>query len=112
MARGLGRPVRRGDIWLADVGHKTRPVLVLTRDEVIDVRANVTVAEVTTQVRGLAVEVPVGMETGIDESSVINCDGIHTIPQRRLTQQIGAIEDEVLSDVCAAIATALGCDLD
>jgi len=46
----------RGDIFLADIGGKPRPVLIVTRPEGIDVRANVTVAEFTTQVRGLAVE--------------------------------------------------------
>jgi mRNA interferase MazF len=102
--------VRRGDVWLADVGGKPRPVLVITRDAVIDVRANVTVVEVTTQVRGLAVEVPVSTETGIGADSVINCDGIHTIGQRRLTEHLGSVDDETLDEVCGALAIALGCD--
>ena len=50
--------MRRGEIWLAQVGRKRRPVLVLTRSEVIDVRALVTVVEITTAQRGLAAEVP------------------------------------------------------
>lgn len=102
--------MRRGEIWLADVGQKPRPVLVLTRDEVLDVRANVTVVEITTQARGLAVEVPIEPEAGIDESSVANCDGVHTVSQRRLTRQIGLVDDDLLADVCTAIAVALGCD--
>lgn len=84
--------------------------MVLTRDEVIDVRANVTVVEVTTQARGLAVEVPVGPETGIGEQSVVNCDGIHTVAQKRLTRQVGALDDDAIGDVCTAVAVALGCD--
>ena len=40
--------MNRGEIWLAEVAQKVRPVVVLTRDEVIDVRSRVTVAEVTT----------------------------------------------------------------
>lgn len=51
--------MRRGELWLAEVGRKKRPVLVMTRTEVIDVRALVTVAEVTTSIRGLASEVRV-----------------------------------------------------
>ena len=100
----------RGEVWLAEVGRKPRPVVVLTRDEVIDVRAHVTVAEVTTQARGLAVEVPVGTETGIDEASVVNCDGIHTVAQRRLTRRVGTVGDDVLRDICSAVAVAVGCD--
>lgn len=102
--------MRRGDVWLADVGGKPRPVLVITRDAVIDVRANVTVIEVTTQARGLAVEVPASTDTGIDEDSVVNCDGIHTIGQRRLTKHLGSVDAETLGEVCGALAIALGCD--
>ena len=102
--------MRRGEVWLAEVGRKPRPVVVLTRDEVIDVRANVTVAEVTTQARGLAVEVPVGGDAGIDEGSVINGDGIHTVAQRRLTRRVGAVDDDVLRDICSAVVIAMGCD--
>jgi mRNA interferase MazF len=101
--------VRRGEVWLADVGRKPRPVVVLTRDEVLEVRANVTVAEVTTQPRGLAVEVPVGADAGLDEPSVINGDGLHTVAQGRLTRRIGLLGDDVLDEVCAAVAAALGC---
>ncbi|MFP4635902.1 MAG: type II toxin-antitoxin system PemK/MazF family toxin [Nitriliruptoraceae bacterium] len=104
--------MRRGEVWLADVGHKPRPVLVITRDEVLDVRANVTVAEVTTQARGLAVEVPIDTDTGIDQPSVVNCDGLHTVSQRSLTQRLGLLDSDPLDEVCAAITAALGCDRD
>ena len=43
--------MRRGEVWLAEVGRKPRPVIVLTRSEVLDVRALVTVAEVTSTAR-------------------------------------------------------------
>ena len=56
--------MRRGEICLADDSRKPRPVLVITRDEALDVRTNVTVAEITTQARGLAVEVPIATDTG------------------------------------------------
>ena len=102
--------MRRGDVWLADVGGKPRPVLVITRDEIIDVRVNITVAEVTTQARGLAVEVPVNTGAGVDTSSVINCDGLHTIGQRRLTKRLGSVDDHTLDEVCGALAIALGCE--
>ena len=102
--------MRREEVWLADVGREPRPVLIVTRDEVLEVRANVTVAEVTTQVRGLAVEVPMGAGTGIDQASVVNGDGLHTVAQRRLSQRLGIVDDETLEELCGAIAIALGCD--
>jgi mRNA interferase MazF len=95
---------------LAKVGRKTRPVLVLTRSEVIDVRALVTVAEVTTSIRTLAAEVDIDHhELGLDRPSVINCDGIHTIPQSALTSHVGEVSDETMRSVCSAVSYALGC---
>ena len=61
----------RGEVWLAQVGRKKRPVLVMTRPEVLDVRELVTVAEVTTSIRGLAAEVDINhVEVGLDRPSV------------------------------------------
>lgn len=102
--------MRRGEIWLAQVGRKRRPVLVLTRDEVLDVRALVTVAEVTTTVRGLAAEVVIDhVAVGLDRASVVNCDGLHTVPQGSLSGRIGSVDDATMRRVCAAVGYALGC---
>jgi mRNA interferase MazF len=102
--------VRRGEVWLAQVGRKLRPVVVVTRDEVLDVRANVTVAEITTTVRGLTVEVPIDPDCGIEQASVVNCDGLHTVSQRRLTKRLGSVDDDALEGICEAVTVALGCD--
>jgi len=100
----------RGEVWLAQVGTKTRPVLVLTRPEVIEVRLLVTVAEVTTTIRGLAAEVEFDhVAAGLDRISVVNCDGLHTITQASLTSRVGEVDDETMDDVCWAVAYALGC---
>jgi len=64
--------VNRGEVWLAEVGRKRRPVLVLTRSEVLDVRSLVTVAEITATIRGLAAEVEIDHEKiGLAQSSVM-----------------------------------------
>ena len=100
----------RGEIWLARVGRKTRPVLVLTRPEVIDVRDLVTVAEITTSIRGLAAEVDIDQDqTGLDQRSVINCDGLHTVTRSSLTTFVGTADDDTMSKVCWAVSYALGC---
>lgn len=102
--------MRRGELWLAEVGRRTRPVLLLTRTEVLDARSLVTVAEVTTSVRGLAAEVDIDdVEFGLDSPSVINCDGLHTITQASLTGPVGRVGDDVMRRVCAAVSYALGC---
>ena len=100
----------RGEVWLAQAGRKKRPVLVLTRSEVLDVRALVTVAEVTTTIRGLAAEVAIEhVEVGLDRPSVINCDGLHTLAQESLTDHVGQVSADTLRKVCAAVGYALGC---
>ena len=101
--------MRRGEVWLAQVGGKLRPVVVVTRDEVLDVRVNVTVAEITTTARGLVVEVPVDPDCGIEQTSVVNCDGLHTVSQRRLAKRLGSVDDETLEVICQGVAAALGC---
>ena len=100
----------RGEIWLAQVGRKKRPVLVLTRPEVLDVRGLVTVAEITTSMRGHAAEVRLEhAEAGLDRPSVVNCDGLHTIPRVSLSTHVGGVSDETMSSVCSAVALAVGC---
>lgn len=102
--------MNRGEIWLAHVGGKRRPVLVLTRTEVIDVRELVTVAEVTTTIRGLSVEVPIDhLSVGLDHASVANCDGLHTVRQSTLTTRVGRVSADTLASVCRALGHALGC---
>lgn len=100
----------RGEVWLAQVGRKKRPVLVLTRPEVLDVRELVTVAEISTSIRGLAAEVHLDhSEAGLDKPSVINCDGLHTVPQTSLTTHVGEVGNETMRSVCSAVAYAIGC---
>ena len=78
--------MNRGEVWLAEVGRKRRLVLVLTRAEVLEVRSLVTVAEISTTARGLAAEVAIDHATvGLDDESVVNCDGLHTVAQTMLT---------------------------
>jgi mRNA interferase MazF len=102
--------VRRGEVWLAEVGRKKRPVLLLTRSEVLDARELVTVAEVTTSIRGLAAEVDVDdAELGLDRPTVVNCDGLHTVAQASLTGPVGRVGDEIMRKVCASVSYALGC---
>lgn len=102
--------MNRGDVWLAEVGRKPRPVLVLTRDAVIDVRSLVTVAEISTSTRGLAAEVEIDhVLVGLERESVVNCDGLHTIPQAMLRTHVGEVDEETLARVCSAVSYSIGC---
>jgi mRNA-degrading endonuclease toxin of MazEF toxin-antitoxin module len=77
---------------------------------VLDVRLLVTVAEISTSARGLAAEVEIDHdEAGLDQESVINCDGLHTLVQSTLTTRVGEVDQATLGRVCAAVSYAIGC---
>lgn len=100
----------RGEVWWANVGRKRRPVLVLTRPEVIGVRELVTVAEITRTVRGHAAEVPIPESVpGLADESVVNCDGLHTLRRSDLSDRAGEAGDRTMRAVCRAVSYALGC---
>lgn len=102
--------MRTGELWLPEVGRKRRPVLLLTRSEVVDARELATVAEITTSIRGLAAEVDIDhIDVGLDRPCVINCDGVHTVVQASLTGPVGRVGDDVMRKVCTALSYALGC---
>lgn len=102
--------MNRGEVWWAEVGRKRRPVLVLTRPEVIDVRETVTVAEVTRTVRRLAVEVPMPeLLPALANESVVNCDGLYTVRRSSLSDRVGELDDRTMRAVCRAVTYALGC---
>ena len=68
---------------------KARPVLVLTREVVRPHMSRVSVAPITTTIRGLSTEVLVGSANGLDQQSVVSCDNIVTVPTSALGPQVG-----------------------
>ena len=89
---------------------KVRPVLILTRDIVRPHLRRVTVAPITSTVRGLSTEVPLTpAHNGVDHECVVSCDNIVTIPTSALLQQIGQLRPDQEGVLAAAIMAA--CDL-
>ena len=89
---------------------KTRPVLVLTRELVRPHLTRVTVAPITSTVRGLSTEVPVGPDNGLDQPSVVSCDNVVTIPTGALGRQIGRLLPEQEPALTAALHAAFDLD--
>jgi len=85
---------------------KARPVLILTREAVRPHLTRVTVAPITTTIRGLSTEVPVGRANGIDHDSVISCDNLVTVPTSTLGRHIGYLLPAQEADLSAAIRAA------
>ena len=88
----------------------TRPVLVLTRELVRPYLTRVTVAPITTTIRGLSTEVPVGPANGLAERSVVSCDNIVTVPKATLKRQIGYLLPTQEPALSAAIHAAFDLD--
>lgn len=85
---------------------KTRPVLVLTRELARPHLGRVTIAPITTSIRGLSTEVAVGRFNGLEAESVVSCDNIVTIPEARLGPQIGNFFPRQEQALTAAIHAA------
>jgi len=89
---------------------KARPVLVLTRALVRPHLRTVTVAPITTTIRGLSSELGVDSANGLTEPSVVSCDNITTIPTDVLGEQIGVLLDSQEPALSEAITAAFDLD--
>ena len=107
----MAERVARGDVRLFRFAppDEQRPVLVLTRETIIDRLARVTVAPVTSTVRGVASEVTLGAEDGLRQPCAVNLHNIVTVPKEGLGRRVAQLDERRLDEVCAAIAFALGC---
>ncbi len=89
---------------------KARPVLILTRELVRPHLRTVTVAPITTTIRGLSTEVAVDAANGLTEPSVVSCDNITTIPTDAVGEQIGVLLDSQEPALSKAITAAFDLD--
>ena len=102
--------MKRGEIWWAELPRPAgrRPVILLSRDEAYEVRRLVTVAPVTTRVRGIPVEVPLGPKDGLPRECVANLDTVTTIPKDALRERLTVLSRSKMAAVDAALRFALG----
>lgn len=104
--------INRGEIWLYSFRppDKRRPVLVLSRQQVIPLLHTVMVAPITSTIRGAPSEVAIGVAEGLKHESAVNLDHVQTVEQARLEQRLGSLSPEKMQAVCRALAVAAGCD--
>jgi len=107
VARGL----KRGQIWMYTFKppDERRPVLILTRPEVIGLLETVTVAPITSTIRGSPGEVVLDVEEGLKGRSAANLDHIQTVRQENLHTYVGSLAPGKSPEVCRALMIALGC---
>lgn len=85
--------------------------MLLTREQVVPYLARVSVAPITTTVRGLSTEVAVGAINGLDQESVISLDNIATVDRSTLGPVVGYLTDAQERQLARAIVAAYDLDL-
>ena len=99
-------------MWWADLPPPDgrRPVVLLSRSSAYNVRTLVTVAPVTTRIRGIHSEVRLGPEDGLPRHCVVNLDNLNTISSHLLQRVIIELDQDKMRLVDEAIRFALGMD--
>jgi mRNA interferase MazF len=104
--------IERGEIRLVRFPSpdKARLALVLTRDSAIGYLSRVTVAPITSSIRGVPSEVLVGPDDGLKQPSAVNLHNVVTIQKEVIGRRVAQLGAEKMHGVCRAIAFALGCE--
>ena len=89
---------------------KRRPVLILTRTSVIHFLNEVTVAPITTTIRGIPSEVVLGLDDGMPQDCAVNFDHLQTVPKFKVGRLITSLSIAKMTLAASAICFALGMD--
>lgn len=101
--------MQRGEIWFAATPGGDRPVLILTRDPVVDRIGSVVVAALTRTRRGLVSELALTKTDGVPTDSVVNFDNIHTIPREALRRRVATLPPARIAEACRTLQASTGC---
>ncbi len=89
---------------------KSRPVLILTRGVAIRYLSRVTVAPITSTIRGVPSEVVLSVDDGMKQPCAVNLHNLVTVARSSLGRRLAQLSDAKMSQVCGAIAFSLGCE--
>ncbi len=99
----------QGEIWWAESLEKRRPVLVVTRSAAVPVLEWVTIVPITTRVRGIPTELPVGEADGLARDGVAPFDNIQPIRRPFLTERVGSLGPRGRLAICRALEALADC---
>ena len=108
----MATDLKRGSIWMYKFKkpNKLRPVLILSRQELIGLIDTVIVAPITTTIYGVPSEVIIGIDQGLKHDSAVNLDHIQTVSASKLKRYIGSLDRRMMKRICLALMIATGCD--
>lgn len=103
--------IARGDVRLVRFPRpdKQRPVVVLTRESAIGYLSAVTVAPITSTIRGVPSEVLLTEDDGMKRPCAVNLHNVVTVSKANLGRRVAVVNPGQLKEVCAALGFALGC---
>lgn len=109
--RVLAGRLNRGDVHLCRFASpdKQRPVLILTRDSALGHLSAVTVAPITSTVRGVPSEMILDVDDGMKHRCAVNLHNVVTVSQERLGKRIASLSEQRMQEACAALRFSLGC---
>lgn len=104
--------IARGDVRLYRFAlpDKERPVVVLTRDSAIAYLSTVSIAPITSTIRGVPSEVVLGAEDGMKAPCAVNLHNAVTVSQERLGRRVAQLHSRRMNEICMALRFSLGCD--
>ncbi|MFN0112963.1 MAG: type II toxin-antitoxin system PemK/MazF family toxin [Blastocatellia bacterium] len=105
--------MNQGDVYwhTFHLPDKRRPVLILTRNSAIPFLNNITVAPITTTIRGISSEVFLTPDDDdLPDDCVINTDNLQTIQKSNLGTYLTTLSLDRMREVLASIEYALGFD--
>lgn len=100
--------VAHGQVWWADLD-KVRPVVILTRARIAPRLSHVLVAPVTTTARGIATEVALGRDEGVQPGSVASLDNAHQVHVSELIDVAGRVDPSRWPEFCTAMRKVIAC---
>jgi len=105
--------IDRGDVRLYAFAapDKKRPVVVLTRESAIAYLSTVTVAPVTSTIRGVPSEVVLNEDDGMKASCAVNLHNAVTVSRQHLGKRVAKLSPSRMSQICSALRFSLGCDI-
>lgn len=84
--------------------------MVLTRDDALTYLSSVTIAPITSAIRGVPSEVLLDEEDGMKSPCAVNLHNVLTVPQNRMGKRIARLSALRINRICAALGFAVGCD--
>jgi mRNA interferase MazF len=104
--------VNRGDVcWYSfKAPDKKRPVLILTRDSAIPILNSVTIAPITSTIRGIPTEVVLTKDDGLPGTCAANFDNLQTVSKNNIGDRIARLTARRMKEAAEAVSFALGFD--